>query len=190
ATRRVLGEAGVDPHAVVGAACSSQWSGTVPVDRDGRPLTRAIIWMDSRGAPYVHRIVRGFPVVAGYGVRRLRTWIRRTGGAPGHAGKDSVAHILFVREELPAVYERTHKFLEPRDWINFRLSGRMATSFDAITLHWVADSRDIDDVRYDRRLLAMTGLDRDRLPDIVPAATVLGPLTRAAAEELGPAESV
>ena len=35
ACRRILGETGVDPWSVVGAACSSQWSGTVPVDRDG-----------------------------------------------------------------------------------------------------------------------------------------------------------
>jgi len=190
ACRRILGETGVDPRSVVGAACSSQWSGTVPVDRDGEPLSRAIIWMDSRGAPHVRRIVRGFPMVEGYGLRRLVTWIRRTGGAPGHAGKDSVAHVLFVREELPRVYERTHKFLEPRDWINFRLTGRMATSFDAVALHWAADCRRIDDVRYDRRLLAMTTLDRERLPDIVPAASVLGPLSPTAAEELGLPESV
>jgi hypothetical protein len=34
-TRCVLGEAGVDPGRVVGVACSSQWSGTVPVDDQG-----------------------------------------------------------------------------------------------------------------------------------------------------------
>jgi xylulokinase len=190
ATRRVMASTGVDPGSVVGAGCSSQWSGTVPVDLEGRPLTRAIIWMDSRGAPYVRRIVRGFPMVQGYGLRKLARWIRRTGGAPGHSGKDPIAHILFVREELPEVYERTHKFLEPRDWINLRLTGRMATSFDAVTLHWVADTRDIHDVRYDRRLLAMAGLDRDRLPDIVPAASLLGPLAPEAAEALGLPESV
>jgi xylulokinase len=112
-------------------------------------------------------------------------WIRKTGGAPGHSGKDSIAHILFLRDEHPDVYERTHKFLEPRDWINFRLSGRMATTADAVTLHWVADSRNIDDVRYDDSLVRMSGLDRDRLPDIEPAASILGTLTPAAADELG-----
>jgi sugar (pentulose or hexulose) kinase len=30
-------EAGVDPGRVVGVACSSQWSGTVSVDDQGRP---------------------------------------------------------------------------------------------------------------------------------------------------------
>src|SRR5205823_4151924 len=184
-TKRVLADGAVDPASVIGVGCSSQWSGTVPVDADGRPVARAIIWMDSRGAEQIRRIVRGFPMVEGYGLGKLMAWIRRTGGAPGHQGKDSIAHVLFVRDRLPAVYERTHRFLEPRDWINFQLSGRMATSADAVTLHWVADARDVERVRYDRKLLRMAGLDRAKLPDILPAASVLGPIRAEVAEELG-----
>ena len=60
-TRHVLASSGVDASRVVGVGCSAQWSGTVPVDRDGRPLTRALIWMDSRGAEQVRRITRDLP---------------------------------------------------------------------------------------------------------------------------------
>src|SRR5829696_9129385 len=81
-TRRVLAETGVDPGLVAGVACGSQWSGTVPVDEAGRPLMRAIIWMDSRGAEAVRRVTRGFPAVQGYGAAKLAAWVRRTGGAP------------------------------------------------------------------------------------------------------------
>ena len=35
---------------IVAVSCSSQWSGTVPVDQDGNNLMNAIIWMDARGA--------------------------------------------------------------------------------------------------------------------------------------------
>jgi xylulokinase len=184
-TRRVLAAAGVDAGRVVGVGCSSQWSGTVPVDSDGRPLTRALIWMDSRGAEQIRRVTGGVPSLRGYGLRKLVRWIRRSGGAPGHLGRDTVAHILYLRDQLPAVYERAYKFLEPRDWINLRLTGRFATSFDAVALLWVADTRDADAVRYDERLLAMTGLERGKLPELVPAATVLGTLRPEVAAELG-----
>jgi xylulokinase len=184
-TRRVLGQAGVDPGRVAGVACSAQWSGTVPVDDRGRPLMRAIIWMDSRGAEQVRRITRGFPAVQGYGVGKLAAWIRRSGGAPGHAGKDTLAHILHVRDRLPELYRRTHLFLEPRDWVNFQLTGRLASSFDAATLLWATDTRDVRAVRYDDHLLRMAGLDRDKLPDLVPTATVLGTVAPEAAAELG-----
>ena len=184
-TRRVLGRPGVEPGRVVGVGCSAQWSGTVPVDDQGRPLMRAVIWMDSRGAPQVRRITRGVPAVQGYGVGRLAAWVRRTGGAPGHSGKDTVAHILWVRDRRPDVYRRTHKFLEPRDWLNYRLTGRMASSFDAATTLWATDTRDVGAVRYDDHLLGLAGLERDKLPDLVPSATVLGPLAPAAAAALG-----
>lgn len=189
-TRRVLTVAGVDAGRVVGVGCSAQWSGTVAVDRDGRPLMRALIWMDSRGAEQVRQVTGGFPSLQGYGLRKLATWIRRSGGAPGHAGKDTVAHILYLRDRAAAVYERTYKFLEPRDWINLRLTGRFVSSFDAVALLWAADTRDANAVRYDDRLLRMAGLERDKLPDLVPAATVLGTLAPAAAAELGLSPSV
>jgi xylulokinase len=189
-TRHVLTLTGVDADRVVGVGCSAQWSGTVPVDRHGRPLMRALIWMDSRGAEQVRRVTGGFPSLQGYGLRKLATWIRRSGGAPGHAGKDTVAHILYLRDRAPAIYEHTFKFLEPRDWINLRLTGRFATSFDAVALLWAADTRNLEAVRYDDRLLRMAGLERDKLPDLVPAATVLGTLAPAAAAELGLSPSV
>jgi xylulokinase len=184
-TRRALGGAGIDPGRVTGVGCSAQWSGTVPVDDRGRPLMRAVIWMDSRGAGQVRRITRGFPAVQGYGVGRLAAWVRRSGGAPGHSGKDTVAHILWIRDRLPDVYRRTRKFLEPRDWLNFQLTGRMASSPDAATLLWATDTREVGAVRYDDHLLRLAGLDRDKLPDLVPTASVLGTLRPEAAAALG-----
>jgi xylulokinase len=189
-TRRILGETGVDPGRVVGVACSAQWSGTVPVDERGRPLMRAIIWMDSRGAEQIHRITRGFPAVQGYGLGRLAAWIRRSGGAPGHSGKDAIGHILYVRDRLPDLYRRTHKFLEPRDWVNFQLTGHLVSSFEAATLLWVTDTRDVHAVRYDDHLLRIADLDRDKLPDLVPTTTVLGTLRPEAATALGLPQTV
>ena len=184
ATRRVMTASDVPAERVVGVNAGTQWSGTVPVDAAGRPLTNAVIWMDSRGAPQIRRIVRGFPMVEGYGLGKLLRWIRRTGGAPGHSGKDPIAHILFLQDEFPEVHERTHRYLEPRDWLNFRLTGRFVSSFDAMTLHWVTDTRDLSNVRYDDGLLRMAGLDRDRLPEMVPPSSVIGTLTPEAAREL------
>jgi xylulokinase len=48
-----MARAGVPAESVVAVACTAQWSGTVPVDERCQPLRDAIIWMDSRGAPYV-----------------------------------------------------------------------------------------------------------------------------------------
>ena len=86
---------------IVAISVTSQWSGTVPVDRDGMPLHDAIIWMDSRGAPQIRDLVGGRLKVAGYDPRKLRTFIRLTGGAPAHSGKDPIAHILWLQARAP-----------------------------------------------------------------------------------------
>ena len=49
----------------------------------------------------------------------------------------------------------------------------------------MTNNRRIDAVDYDRGLLAMVGLERSRLPDLVPPGTVIGSRDPAAADELG-----
>ncbi len=97
-TRRMLDSGAVSAGDFVGVNCSAQWSGTVAVDEKGRPLHPAIIWMDSRGASHVRRAAHGFLPIEGYGLRKLMTWIRLTGGAPSMSGKDAVGHILFLQQ--------------------------------------------------------------------------------------------
>jgi xylulokinase len=189
-TRRLLAKEGVRAGDIIGVNVSSQWSGTVAVDKAGKPLRPAILWMDSRGAPHVRRVANGLIPIEGYGLSRLLTWVRLTGGAPSLSGKDPLGHILYLKAEHPEVYRATHKFLEPKDWLNLRLSGRCVASSDSITLHWVTDNRDLSRVDYDARLLQMTGLHREKLPDLVPAAGVLGPLHPEAARALGLSEQV
>lgn len=185
ATVRLASRRACAPDEVAAVAVTAQWSGTVPVDEQGEPVMNAISWMDTRGRPYLAEVFRGFPSVSGYGVSRLLTWIRYTGGVPGAAAKDSFAHILWVMRERPDVLRRTFKFLEPKDWVNQRLTGRMCATFDSIGLHWVTDNRDIHRVDYHPRLLALSGLERDRLPDLVRATDVIGTLTPGAARDLG-----
>lgn len=188
ASRRLVAAAGVSRVAAVGA--TAQWAGTVAVGRDNQPLADAIIWMDSRGAPDIHALVAGRLMVAGYGAAKLLTWLRLTGGAPGLAGKDPLAHILYLKRARPQIYRETSVFLEPKDYLNLRLTGQRAASFDSITLHWLTDTRRIDQVVYAPQLLALTGIDRGRLPDLRRATDVLGSLTIEAAEHLGIAPGV
>ena len=142
---------------MVGVNGSVQWSGTVPVGTDGPPIMNAVIWMDSRRTP---------PGEAGHRRDAEGERIRpaasphvdpANGGAPTHSGMDSITHILWIKEGVPDVYRRTAVFLEPKDWLNLRLTGRAVSSFDAITLHCGTDTHKVDDVRYSDRLLAMAG---------------------------------
>ena len=183
--RRVLAKGLVPVEDIVAVCCSTQWSGTVPVAADGTHLANAIIWMDTRGKRYIDQISAGMPKVAGYGVTKILRWLQLTGGAPGHAGKDPLAHILYLKNEAPDVYRRTHKFLEPKDFINMKLTGKMAASYDSIALHWITDNRNIRQIEYDPGLLRIAGLEREKFPDLKQAVDILGPIDPVVAEDLG-----
>lgn len=175
---------------VIGIALSSQWGGTVPVDAQGTPLRPALIWMDSRGREEVRRLAGGFPSIDGYGALKAVTWLRKTGGIPSLSGKDPVGHIAWLRAHERKTFDDAALLLEPKDWVNLKLTGRAAASFDSIVSHWCTDNRKIDGIHYDDALIKLNGLERSKLPDLVPSASVLGPLTSAAAEALGLSTSV
>jgi xylulokinase len=190
ALQRLLNKKLIPVEEIVVINCTTQWSGTVAVDRDGNPLMNAIIWMDSRGSAHVKKITDGLIKVEGFGIGKLLTWLRLTGGIPAHAGKDSIAHILYIKNEMPEIYQTTYKFLEPKDYLNLRLTGKYTASYDSITIHWLTDNRDLSKIDYNDQLISMSTLDREKLPELIPPNTILGPIHPQAVAQLGLHENI
>ncbi|MFZ5440577.1 MAG: xylulokinase [Myxococcota bacterium] len=185
AAQRLWGRGVVRPQDVQGVGLSSQWGGTVAVDERGKPLRAALIWMDSRGQAESRRLAGGFPSIDGYGALKAMAWLRKSGGVPSLTGKDPVGHIAWLRKHEPKTWDAASVFLEPKDWVNLRLTGRVAASFDSIVSHWVTDNRNVNAVTYDEGLLALSEMDRRKLPELVPSSSVLGTLLPSSAEALG-----
>jgi len=185
AARAVLAESGLTRDHVAAVAVTSHWAGLVAVNAQGTPLHPAIIWMDSRGARYMPKLCGGPIRVEGYGPRKLARWLRLTGGAPSLAGKEPIAHLELLRHEFPEVHRAAAMFLEPKDWLNHRLTGEFVATIDSIAVWWATDNRDLAKVDYDPTLLARVGLERSRLPRLVQATDIIGTLTQRAAEDLG-----
>jgi xylulokinase len=182
----------VDRDRIVAVSCTGQWSVIAPVGASGQPLMNAVHWMDSRGAPDTQKLTDGLIKIDGYGLRRLLRWIQITGAVPTHSGADSLAHILFLKRARPDVYSRTHKLLEPMDYLNLRLTGRFSASYATVFPYLLTDNRDVNRVNYHEGLLRLAGVDRDKLPDLVPVDAVLGTLQSevAAAWKLSPTTQV
>jgi xylulokinase len=190
ATGRLLSKNLVPVENIEAICCTSQWSGTVAVDENGKHLTNAVIWLDTRGAKYISGITNGLIKINGHGLKRGLEWVRITGGIPGLSGKDPIAHILFIKHMLPDIYRRTYKFLEPKDYLNLLLTGKFSAGHDSICLHWVTDNRDLSNIHYNKRLLQYSTIDRDKLPDLVRPIDILGTLTKDAARDLGLRDTV
>jgi xylulokinase len=184
-TKKVISESAVPPAAVLAIAVTSMWSVTVPVDQNGEPLMNAVSWMDERGGPYNRRIVDGFPNVQGYNLRILLQYIKKVGFPPTLKGADALGHMLFIKHERPEVYRRTYKFLEPMDYINMRLTGKFAATQNTVMPLMMVDNRRLNVQQYDPWLVQMGGIDREKLPDLLPIDGILGLLSSSAADELG-----
>lgn len=185
AAKRLLARELVEVQAIRAVCCSTQGEGTVPVDRDGKALMNCILWMDMRGAPYLRKQFGGPLNLDGIDLFRILRWVRLTGGMPSTTGKDPAAHMLLIRDCFPEVYARTYKFLNVLDFLNLRLTGRFAATYDSILTSWVTDQRDPRAVHYAPSLVRDCGVDSAKLPEIVPCTAVLGPLQADVAAALG-----
>lgn len=185
AYKRLIANTGVDPKTIIAINCTAQWSGTVCVDKNAQPLMDSVIWMDTRGAEYIKTLTHGPIRVEGYGVGKILQWLRLTGGGPTKSGKDSISHILYIKNRKKDVYDKTYKFLEPKDYLNLWLTGRFAMSYDSVLLHWITDNRDINNIFYHDGLIQLTGIDKEKLPELVPTNSTLGTVSKHIAEQFG-----
>ncbi len=183
--KKVIDTGCVPVEDIVGVCNTSQWDGTVALDKDGNHLMNAIIWMDFRGAPYIEKLHKSLIQVSGYSLRKVLTWIKRTGGAPTLSGKDPTGHILWLKNERPDIYNKTYMFLEPQDYINLKFIGKFAASYASIHMHWITDVRDINNIKYSKKLLKMLKVDPNKFPELKNSTDILGSITKEVADTLG-----
>ena len=178
AMREVVQEAARPAKEIIAIAIASQFSSVVPVDRSGKPVMNLILWMDKRGGAYSREIYCRHPGA-------IATWVDVHGALPLPSGNDTLSHMLWVKEARPDVYQRTHKFLEPMDYLTARLSGEITANACTVFMMVLTDNRQLDDVHYDDTLIEMSGIDREKLPDLVPILSSVGTVLPAVAAEIG-----
>ncbi len=184
--KQVIGNGKVSVNDIVGVCNSSQWSGTVALDKNGDHLMNSIIWMDTRGAPYMKKFHKSLIQVSGYSARKMLKLIKVTGGGASLSGKDPLAHILWIKDCRPEIYDKTFMFLEPHDYVNLKFTGKFAASYASIHMHFLTDIRDINDIKYYNKLMKMAKVDPNKFPtDLRWSTDVLGPIKDEIADELG-----
>jgi xylulokinase len=173
ATRQLLVSPCADAASIQCLAISGHSLGCVPLDKDGCLLCDSTpIWSDRRAEvqtePFFNKIDPA-------------RWYLTTGnGFP--AAHYTVFKVLWYRDHRPDIFPRIHKIVGTKDYLNFRLTGKIRTDFSYASGCGVYDLLKWD---YAPALVDASGLPREIWPDISPSASVLGELTPAAAGELG-----
>ena len=183
-THAVLQKAQISMDQVTGVTFACQMQTLVAVDEHGNPVMPAISWLDTRGIEVLYDKLWTRPRVMGYQPLRLSRFLRVTGGAPGHTGKDPIAKIIWMKEKRPDLFARTSKFLDAKDFVIYHLTGQWAKSIDMAVVWWLLDTRNNRN-QWDEKLCALAGITPDRLPPVMPSAAVVGTIHEQAARLTG-----
>jgi xylulokinase len=183
-TRALLNKTKVNPKDIAGITFSSQTQNLVPVTRDGVPLRPAMSWIDGRSADIMRRRLWTPPRILRYNIFKLIDFLRITGGSPGHTGKDQIGKILWMREHEPELFAKTHKFIDAKDFIIFKLTGQFTTSVDIAYIWWMLDTRNRRNV-WHPKLCKLAGITAERLPEVKSSTSIVGQITREAARRTG-----
>jgi xylulokinase len=181
ATAEILGKAGLAGSDIAAISFCSQQQGLVLVDEAGEPLRPAMSYMDTRAEKQYKSFCRGSPSIAGIQASKLLVCLAETGVAPGSA-KDPPFKYTWVLENEPDLYKKIHKWLDVKDFLVMRATGRATASLDSAfsTMLFNVKHRN-----WGRRSLAYHKIKPEHLPEIVSCGDVAGCLTEKAASELG-----
>lgn len=177
-TRKILAESGVGPNEIVACGISGHSLGAVPLDRKGRLLRDMTpIWSDTRATVQAAKFFTETPE---------GEWYRVTGnGFP--APLYTVFKTMWYQDEEPEMFARIDKVIGTKDYVNYRLTGRISTDFSYASGSGVYD---LVEGAYNTSLVEASGVPAEVFPDIVPSTEVIGGLTADAAEALGLPKSV
>lgn len=182
-THGVLAQAGLAPESVRGISFCSQMQGLVLVDTRGRHLRPAMSYMDQRAARQKHNGIEHGIQIAGVNVFKLLPWLR-IAGAVGASAKDPIWKYHWVRDNEPEIFARVHKWLDVKEYLIGRCTGRFIMTRDSAFATFLFDSRP-GKLQWSDRLCTMLDVNRGHLPDIIQSTDCAGELHAEAARELG-----
>jgi xylulokinase len=162
---------GTDPARIDAVGISGQMHGATLLDDGGHVLRPCILWNDQRSGGECDWITERV------GLENLLKWV----GNPALAGF-TIPKLLWVRNNEPDVYRRIRHVLLPKDYLNFRLTGELATDhsdasgtllFDVAHGRWSAD------------LAQAIDLPLSWFPPAVGSTTIVGRVSKQAAGATG-----
>ncbi len=159
----LLRESGVRPDAITALGLTSQGETLIALDRSGRPLRKAIVWLDNRAQAEAD-MIRGE-----FDQKRVYQTTGQQDIVPGWPA----AKLLWMQRNEPELFKAADKFLMLEDYLIYRLTGAFATdhALNPSTLYYDIKRNDWWD-----EMLTFLGITRERLPALLNSGDVAGHL--------------
>lgn len=186
ATRALIEKSGVDPKDIAGLSICAQMLGLVMVDRDGVLVRRPMNYLDSRAkAEWKRGIGRG---ASGFRLGRTLRSLLHTRTAPINVC-DPLWKYKWIEANEPESFARTYKWLDVKDYLNMRCTGRAAATEDTAftTMLYENSSKKKN---FSARMMKLFGVNAEHMPEVIRSTDTVGYMSARSAQELGLAEGM
>ncbi|MEM1714568.1 MAG: xylulokinase [Thermofilaceae archaeon] len=161
----------VGSESIEAVGLSSQREAFAPLDKEGRVLYNAIIWLDSRAS-------------------KQEEWVRERVGSQRVLEITglpvdqmfSAVKLLWLMEEAEQLFRRIDRILFAKDFIAYKLTGEACTDFSMASRTMLLDIRKL---KWSLELCEELGIPAEILPPLKGSWEVVGEVTSEAAEVTG-----
>lgn len=170
ATRKLLSTASINSFDIKGIGISYQMHGLVVVDKDYHVLRPSIIWCDSRAVEIGNKALDELGQTECF---------EKLLNSPGNF---TASKLKWVKDNEPEIYDKTHRFMLPGDFIALRLTNNATTTIPGLSegILWDFEKKEISE-----DLMKYYGFDEAMLPEITATLGIQGEVTNQAAEMTG-----
>jgi len=170
--KAVLKTSKIDPREILGV-CVSGTNACVAVDREGKAIINAIMQLDNRSVGYAEKI------------REAVGWERvfEITGNRIASGTFLAPTILWIKENMPKVFEKTYKFMVPTGFITMKLTGKYTIDLSRCSttlLYKIGREKG-----WSHELCKILGIPVEKLPEAYISKEVVGEVTDEASKLTG-----
>jgi xylulokinase len=161
----------ISSERIIGIGLTSQREAFVPIDKAGEKLYNSIIWLDMRAIPQKDKIEKLIPPER----------VLKIAGVPvDHIF--SAAKILWLKDNLPNIFQKIDSILFAKDYIAFKLCGVKTTDRSMASRTMLFD---IHKLQWSDEICEPLGIPMDILPEVKGSWEVVGEVGSNASEQTG-----
>jgi FGGY-family pentulose kinase len=173
AFREMMSKSSIAPIEIAGLSLDSTTCTVVALDKYDRVLRPAIIWMDVRAAEQARRVAKTGDAALKYN------------GFAKVSAEWMPCKALWLKENEPDIYRAATHICEYTDWMIHRLTGEWTASVNIASLRWYYDRNNGGFPASLYQAVELDDLLEKFPPKVLDMGTVVGGLSKKAAEELG-----
>jgi sugar (pentulose or hexulose) kinase len=159
---------------IVGVSLTTQRDTVVNIDRNGKVLRPAVLWLDQRMAKCEKTIPLWKNMIfSSIGMRKTVEI----------SSKKSVSN--WIRENQAEIWDRTYKYLLLSGYLNYKLSGNIVDSIASQIGHIPFDYKNKKWLKPSSLKWQIFNVEEEKLSELIESGEILGRVTKIASEQTG-----